>query len=371
MTWKSRAHWRLARARTVVGLASASALVLSGLSFAAPAHADGEVPIHGRALTRSKDDTASTKRDALISVHGVRRVEGATMVYWSVGYLPDATPGSTRLQLLASFGTGSALTPLRPHPESMGNVAVVDLTGKQAYTTLYTGDSLYDCVCQAFTSALPDEPKPGTAYAAASAIAPIPEGLTTVTVRVAGQIFPDVPVEEGPMAPAVKDRGPIIVGTGWPKVDTKAINEVSDTSKFVLPLTTHSKAVGSSLRSRSDADSRSLDLSADVLFDVDEATLTPKAKKEIKAAAAEIKAADATGTLTVTGHTDSSGSEDHNQDLSERRAKSVAKALEPLLPSGVKLTTEGKGESDPIADNKTDEGKSLNRRVTITLPEAK
>ncbi len=325
------------------------------------------MPIHGQALTRPETHKASDEQDVLISLHGVRRVEGATMVYWSIGFMPDARPGSNRLDLLESFGSEATLSPLRD-VEKMGDVAVVDVTDKKAYTTLYTGDSLYDCVCQSFTRALPNEPEPGTGYVASSAIAPIPKGLKTVTVRVAGQTFPDVPVDEGPMTPAVKTEDPIVVGTGWPAVDAKAINKVSDPSEFVLPLTTHSKIDDSAVRTRSDADSRSLDLSADVLFDVDEATLTPEAKKEIKAAAAEIKAADVSGTLTVTGHTDSSGDERHNQDLSERRAKSVAKALKPLLPSGVKLTTDGKGESEPVADNETDEGKSLNRRVTITLP---
>ncbi len=350
-----------------MGAASVAALVLSGLSFATPAHAEGEVPILGQAWTTSNEDTAETRMDVVISVHGVRRVEGATMVYWSVGYTPDSTSGSDFRQLVMAFGSGSSLSPPRSGTEFMGDVAVIDLPGRKAYTTLYKGDTVYDCLCNTWTQILPEVPEPGTAYVNAAALPQIPGGMDTVTVRVAGQIIPDVPVEDGPMLPIAKEW-PIPVGKGWPRVKTDAINDIEDPSAFIVPLTTHKVIEDSALSERSDAESRSLDLSADVLFEVDEATLSGKAKREIKAAAKTVKEADATGTLRVTGHTDSSGEAGYNQSLSTRRAESVAKALEPLLPSGVRLTTSGRGESEPIASNETDEGKTLNRRVTITLP---
>lgn len=349
-----------------MGAGTAAALVLSGLAFSAPARAESELPILGQALTTSTKDTAEDTMDVLVSVHGVRRVEGATMVYWSVGFTPDSS-GGDRLDMTHAFGSNSTLSPPRDGTQTMGDVAVVDLAGKKAYTTLYTGDRLRDCICTSFTQALPDEPEPGAAYATAATLPPIPQDLDTVTLRVAGQLIPDVPVEDGAMEPTVKDD-PILVGTGWPEVDTEAIDEVKDASAFIVPLTTHTVIEDSALSERSDDDSRSLDLAADVLFAFDEAALTGKAKDEIETAADRIKDADVSGTVTVTGHTDSEGAEDYNQDLSERRAESVAKALEPLLPSGVELTTEGKGEGDPIASNDTDKGKALNRRVTLTLP---
>ena len=349
-----------------MGAGTAAALVLSGLAFSAPARAGSELPILGQALTTSTEDTAEETMDVLVSVHGVRRVEGATMVYWSVGYTPDSS-GGDRLDMTHAFGSNSTLSPPRGGTQKMGDVAVVDLAGNKAYTTLYTSESMHDCICASFTQALPDEPEPGTAYATAAALPPIPQDMDTVTLRVAGQLIPDVPVEDGAMEPVAEDD-PIVVGTGWPGVDTEAINEVKDPSAFVVPLTTHTVIEDSALSERSDDDSRSLDLSADVLFAFDKAALNGKATKEIEAAAERIKDADVSGTITVTGHTDSEGAGDYNQDLSERRAESVAKALEPLLPSGVELTTEGKGEGDPIASNDTDKGKALNRRVTLTLP---
>jgi len=71
--------------------------------------------------------------------------------------------------------------------------------------------------------------------------------------------------------------------------------------------------------------------------------------------------------IKVIGHTDSVGSDSYNQSLSERRASSVA---EYLLAQGVapnKLTSEGKGESEPVADNETDAGRAKNRRVELHI----
>ena len=71
--------------------------------------------------------------------------------------------------------------------------------------------------------------------------------------------------------------------------------------------------------------------------------------------------------IVVSGHTDSKGSVDYNQALSERRADSVA---EYLLDQGVvvaRLETIGFGEGNPLADNATAEGRSLNRRVELSL----
>lgn len=68
---------------------------------------------------------------------------------------------------------------------------------------------------------------------------------------------------------------------------------------------------------------------------------------------------------TVTGHTDSTGEEAYNQKLSERRAQTVAKYLESKGVAVGRLTTAGAGESQPIADNTTSEGRAKNRRVVL------
>jgi outer membrane protein OmpA-like peptidoglycan-associated protein len=68
---------------------------------------------------------------------------------------------------------------------------------------------------------------------------------------------------------------------------------------------------------------------------------------------------------TVVGHTDSTGSDAYNQGLSERRAQSVATYLEGKGIAAGRLKVNGAGESEPIADNATKEGRAQNRRVVL------
>ena len=70
-------------------------------------------------------------------------------------------------------------------------------------------------------------------------------------------------------------------------------------------------------------------------------------------------------TLTVVGHTDNVGTDKYNQDLSQRRAFSVAQYLESKHVNPVRLATAGKGESEPVASNTSEAGRQLNRRVEI------
>ena len=72
-------------------------------------------------------------------------------------------------------------------------------------------------------------------------------------------------------------------------------------------------------------------------------------------------------TVVVSGHTDSVGSNAYNQTLSEDRAKSVADFLASKKVNPARLDVVGFGEKHPIADNKTEQGRSLNRRVEVTL----
>lgn len=70
-------------------------------------------------------------------------------------------------------------------------------------------------------------------------------------------------------------------------------------------------------------------------------------------------------TLTVVGHTDNVGSDQYNQDLSQRRALSVAQYFESKRVNALRLATAGKGESEPIASNASEGGRQANRRVEI------
>ena len=71
--------------------------------------------------------------------------------------------------------------------------------------------------------------------------------------------------------------------------------------------------------------------------------------------------------VVVVGHTDSTGSEAYNQGLSERRAQTVANKLIELGGSSEQIEVQGEGETRPVADNRTAEGRAQNRRVEITI----
>lgn len=72
-------------------------------------------------------------------------------------------------------------------------------------------------------------------------------------------------------------------------------------------------------------------------------------------------------TVIITGYTDNVGSGEYNQRLSEDRAKSVGDYLTSQGISSNRIVTEGRGKLDPVASNQTEQGRAMNRRVTITL----
>jgi OOP family OmpA-OmpF porin len=105
-------------------------------------------------------------------------------------------------------------------------------------------------------------------------------------------------------------------------------------------------------------------IQADALFDFDKSVLRPDGKKSIDDALARIRGVDLEMVI-ATGHTDSIGTDAYNQKLSERRAAAVKEYLVSKGVPASKITTIGKGESQPVATNKTSEGRQKNRRVDI------
>ncbi|WP_423762235.1 OmpA family protein [Burkholderia sp. NLJ2] len=109
-----------------------------------------------------------------------------------------------------------------------------------------------------------------------------------------------------------------------------------------------------------------VNLSGDALFATDHATLAPTARESLDRLLSE--RADRTYSLvTVTGFTDTVGSDDYNLALSQRRAESVAAYLKAHGLKTDKLTVTGRGKADPVASNATPEGRASNRRVEIRL----
>lgn len=101
-----------------------------------------------------------------------------------------------------------------------------------------------------------------------------------------------------------------------------------------------------------------------IYFDTDKATLKPESNRAITAAATLLRHYDDLE-LEIQGHTDSQGDDTHNMDLSTRRARAVVDALVGAGIARERLQSRGFGESTPVADNDTDEGRALNRRVEM------
>ena len=103
-----------------------------------------------------------------------------------------------------------------------------------------------------------------------------------------------------------------------------------------------------------------------ILFDFDKYALKDAAKTNVQSLAASLNQYPNTN-IKVIGHTDSVGSDNYNQKLSQRRAAAVkAYAVSQGVPTN-RLETVGKGSSEPIASNATDAGRAENRRVEIVI----
>jgi outer membrane protein OmpA-like peptidoglycan-associated protein len=114
------------------------------------------------------------------------------------------------------------------------------------------------------------------------------------------------------------------------------------------------------------ADVLAVTFKSDVLFDINSAVLKPGANTEINRVSQVLVQYPQT-TIQIAGHTDSTGSEVYNQQLSERRAMSVQNALANQGVATSRMRTIGFGESQPVADNTTEAGRQLNRRVVVTI----
>ncbi len=105
---------------------------------------------------------------------------------------------------------------------------------------------------------------------------------------------------------------------------------------------------------------------ADAFFDFNKAVLKPEGKAKLDDLADKVKGI-ALEVIIAVGHTDSVGSDAYNQKLSEKRAEAVKAYLTGKGIEASRVYTEGKGKKQPVADNKTAEGRAKNRRVEIEV----
>ena len=103
-----------------------------------------------------------------------------------------------------------------------------------------------------------------------------------------------------------------------------------------------------------------------LLFDFDSYELRPATRENLQKLSGSLKKYEDTE-VNVLGHTDSTGPSSYNKTLSRNRAGSVKTYIASQEVDSERIITEGYGESDPVADNATAEGRQLNRRVEIVI----
>lgn len=103
-----------------------------------------------------------------------------------------------------------------------------------------------------------------------------------------------------------------------------------------------------------------------ILFPIDSYQLSEISKSNLSDLSKTLQKYDDTNIL-IEGHTDNTGTSSHNQELSRNRAASVSTFLKSYAVMGSRISTNGYGELQPIADNNTVEGREKNRRVDVAI----
>ena len=109
-----------------------------------------------------------------------------------------------------------------------------------------------------------------------------------------------------------------------------------------------------------------LNMPSNITFDTDQSDIKPRFYETLNSVAIVLNEFNRT-LVDVTGHTDSTGSASHNQQLSERRAASVAEYLVAQGNNPKRFQVLGMGQNEPVASNTTPEGRAQNRRVEIRI----
>ncbi|UZK65733.1 OmpA family protein [Sphingomonas sp. M1-B02] len=126
------------------------------------------------------------------------------------------------------------------------------------------------------------------------------------------------------------------------------------------------RTAGTDVRVIRQGDDLVLSMPAGITFATDQSNVQPQFRPTLDQVADVLKQYNQTY-VDVYGHTDSTGADSYNQDLSERRAASVADYLSMRGVQSARIATRGFGESQPVETNETESGKAANRRVEIKL----
>jgi outer membrane protein OmpA-like peptidoglycan-associated protein len=161
---------------------------------------------------------------------------------------------------------------------------------------------------------------------------------------------------------AVERRQHALIGAGVGALAGGAVGHYMDQQEAEL----RAELEGTGVSVTRDGDNITLNMPGNVTFDTDSAALRPQFFSVLNSVGKVLTEFDQT-VVEVAGHTDSTGSDSHNMNLSQRRANTVGEYLYTQGIMDQRIITIGLGEHHPIADNATSQGRQLNRRVEITL----
>ena len=161
---------------------------------------------------------------------------------------------------------------------------------------------------------------------------------------------------------AVERRQHALIGAGIGALAGGAVGNYQDKQEAAL----RAELEGTGVSVTRIGDNITLNMPGNITFATDSSDLSPAFFDVLNSVTKVLNEFEQT-VVEVAGHTDSTGSEQYNQALSERRAGSVATYLRSQGVMSQRLITVGMGELRPVADNGTPEGRQANRRVEITM----
>ena len=161
---------------------------------------------------------------------------------------------------------------------------------------------------------------------------------------------------------AVERRQHALIGAGIGALAGGAVGNYMDRQEAEL----RAELQGTGVSVTRTGDNITLNMPGNVTFDTDSAALRPQFFGVLNSVGKVLTEYDKT-VVEVAGHTDSTGSDSYNMQLSQRRANTVGEYLYTQGIMDQRIMTVGMGEHHPVADNSTAEGRQLNRRVEITL----
>jgi len=161
---------------------------------------------------------------------------------------------------------------------------------------------------------------------------------------------------------AVDRRQRALIGAGVGALAGGSIGHYQDRQEAEL----RAKLEGTGVSVTRMGDNITLNMPGNVTFATDSSDLNADFFNVLNSVSKVLREFDQT-IVEVAGHTDNTGSDEYNEALSDRRASSVARYFESRNIAPQRLLTIGMGESRPVADNGTAEGRQANRRVEITM----